>query len=330
MGVSPLGRDFVWENNLAARAAWMSYVGNMTQGQIAKTLGVSAARVQRLIQMAREAGLVRISIEGRPAECLTMEAEIAARFDLKSCTISPYLRSERQDLQMSIASVGQVSSQILGQHLLLPETRTFCVGSGPILLAMLQGIPNVPRPDLDVIAAAGNLGPDMTVNPYDILSIFAERTGGKAFALPAPFYCSNIADRELFLAQPAIAKVLARTGDADIMVAEVGALAGAEAFGDIACLRPEDISELKAAGAVAEFAGAFINAAGQQVVPASGLRAVAAYMEPTKHRRARQARVFALAASSSQAEAVLAVLHSKLATDLIIDEGLAMLLGTRS
>ena len=78
MGVSPLGKDSVWEINLAARVAWMSFLGDLTQSEIGKRLGLSPARVHRLILLAREKGLVRISIEGRPAECLNMEAELAA------------------------------------------------------------------------------------------------------------------------------------------------------------------------------------------------------------------------------------------------------------
>ncbi|CAN0516059.1 unnamed protein product, partial [Ectocarpus sp. 12 AP-2014] len=43
----------------AARAAWMSYVGGMTQDEIACQLGVSRPGVQRLLALARQEGLVK-------------------------------------------------------------------------------------------------------------------------------------------------------------------------------------------------------------------------------------------------------------------------------
>ena len=39
----------------AARAAWMSYVGGLTQDEIASQLGVSRPGVQRLLAFARQA-----------------------------------------------------------------------------------------------------------------------------------------------------------------------------------------------------------------------------------------------------------------------------------
>ena len=51
------------DNSLAARAAWLSYIGGYTQSEIAKRLDVSSAKAHRLISQAQKAGLVRVFIE---------------------------------------------------------------------------------------------------------------------------------------------------------------------------------------------------------------------------------------------------------------------------
>ncbi|MDN3721769.1 MarR family transcriptional regulator [Roseibium salinum] len=58
---------------MAIRAAWLSFVGGRTQGEIASQLGVSPAKVHRLIAHAQKAGYVKFQVDGRPMECLQLE-----------------------------------------------------------------------------------------------------------------------------------------------------------------------------------------------------------------------------------------------------------------
>ena len=77
------------ELSLATRAAWLSYVGNHTQEEIAGRLGVSRIKVNRLIGQAVRAGLVHVFVEGTAAECIALEEAIAARWGLEFCTVAP-------------------------------------------------------------------------------------------------------------------------------------------------------------------------------------------------------------------------------------------------
>lgn len=44
----------------AARAGWLYYVGRMTQDQIAREMGVSRQRAQRLVSRAVAEGLIHV------------------------------------------------------------------------------------------------------------------------------------------------------------------------------------------------------------------------------------------------------------------------------
>ena len=52
------------DRSLAARAAWLSFIGGYTQEEIAQRLGLSRVKINRLIAEATEAGLVRVFVEG--------------------------------------------------------------------------------------------------------------------------------------------------------------------------------------------------------------------------------------------------------------------------
>ncbi len=57
----------------AARAGWLYYVGGMTQDQIARELGVSRQRAQRLVSRAMADGLIHVRLEHRIGACLDLE-----------------------------------------------------------------------------------------------------------------------------------------------------------------------------------------------------------------------------------------------------------------
>ena len=66
--------------DLATRAAWLSFIGGYTQGEVAKRLNVSPVKAHRLIQLAQQQGMVKIFIEGEPAHCVALEEQLAKQF----------------------------------------------------------------------------------------------------------------------------------------------------------------------------------------------------------------------------------------------------------
>ena len=92
--------------DLATRAAWLSFIGGYTQGEVAKRLGVSPVKAHRLIQLAQQQGMVKIFIEGEPARCVALEEQLVEKFNLRSCLIAPSLHIDADDNEASFDEVG--------------------------------------------------------------------------------------------------------------------------------------------------------------------------------------------------------------------------------
>lgn len=60
----------------------MSYVGGMTQDEIATQLGVSRPGVQRLLALARQEGLVKVHIDHPISTCMALGSALRERFQL--------------------------------------------------------------------------------------------------------------------------------------------------------------------------------------------------------------------------------------------------------
>ena len=100
-----------WTTDMSIRAAWMSFVGGATQGEIASRLGISTAKVHRLIAHAQRTGLVRFQIVGRPADCLEIEAALVEEYGLSSCLIAPDIGAGGED------SGFRAIAEVAGPHL---------------------------------------------------------------------------------------------------------------------------------------------------------------------------------------------------------------------
>ena len=77
------------DQNLAIRAAWMHYVGGLTQAKVAKRLGLPSVKAHRLIARAVAEGHVKVSIEGDIVECVQLEAQLYETYGLKLCEVAP-------------------------------------------------------------------------------------------------------------------------------------------------------------------------------------------------------------------------------------------------
>lgn len=85
----------------AARAGWLYYVAGLTQDQIARELGTSRQRAQRLVSRAISERLIHVRLEHRVSGCLHLEAALIRRFGLKLARVAPSLGSEVDPLPPS-------------------------------------------------------------------------------------------------------------------------------------------------------------------------------------------------------------------------------------
>ena len=118
------------EEELMARAAWLYHVGGLNQEAAAARLGVTRARVNKLLQDARETGLVSININPANIGMLAVEDEIARRWGLEFCTCTPALGLEGEGVATGFAlrAVGMAAANHLRDH--LSRTDAPVVGTG--------------------------------------------------------------------------------------------------------------------------------------------------------------------------------------------------------
>lgn len=299
------------DHSQATRAAWLSYVGGLTQAEIAERLGVSRVKVTRLIGEAVAAGMVRVFVDGTDANCVALEERIADRWGLDFCTVAPTVDDETLPLRTLAAAGGFFLHRVLERR----EAAVIGVGHGRTLAEVVKYLPQMQCPDVRFVSLLGSLTRHAAANPFDVIHRLTEITGAESHFMPAPFFLDSISDKQVLLAQKSLRDVFALAASATLFVVGIGDVGPRSHLLLTGMLKPEEFEELQRVGAVGELLGRFVDARGRPVAAEINERAMAFPLESLERRR-----VVAIAGGTAKAEAITAVLESQVITGLITDE----------
>jgi len=103
-------------SRLRTRAAWMYYVEQMTQNDIAEALGVGRVTIVRLLADARARNEVKITIEGKLASLTALEVELEKTFGLERAIVAPLSSSDIDPIPPISAATGAYLSEKAARH----------------------------------------------------------------------------------------------------------------------------------------------------------------------------------------------------------------------
>ncbi|MGP9795906.1 sugar-binding transcriptional regulator [Halomonas sp. 86] len=246
----------------AARAAWMSYVGGLTQDEIASQLGVSRPGVQRLLAFARQEGLVKVHIDHPISSCMTLGHTLREHFGLTFCDVVP---AETVSSENATHYLGVAGAERIGKLVERSEPLTLSLGSGRSVRAAVEALDRTERPQHRFVSLVGNVARDGSANRYDAVMLLADKTGGERFLLPAPVVAESIDEKNAMLSQrlfQAIANV-ARTSEAAFI--GVGRIDRQATLFQDHFISERELDELLGLEAVGELLGWPLNSQGEVI-----------------------------------------------------------------
>jgi DNA-binding transcriptional regulator LsrR (DeoR family) len=266
--MASLSADRPSEVVLAARVARQFYLEGVSKVDIADRLGISRFRVARLLDSARESGLVRIEI-GLPGGALDagLSAELCSVFGLRHAFVFNFPEDGSSLRQRLGEAAGQVLMDLIapGDVLGLTWSRTL---SG--LTAALTQLPPCP-----IVQLTGAVPPPDGRDLLELVRGVARVGGGTAHVFYAPMLVDDAATATAIRRQSDIAEAFALIPSVTIAVVSIGAWEpGLSTIYD--AITPAERAELAAAGVRAELAGVFIGADGRPLAtPLDGRMIVA-------------------------------------------------------
>ncbi len=302
------------DHSLSTRAAWLSYIGGYTQGEIAKRLNVSTTKVHRLIGQADKAGLIKVFIEGVPVECLELEDFLADRFNLQSCHVAPVLGDhDREDDEFSAA--GAAAARFLYEELEQSQATLIGVGKGRSLAAMVEGLPHIKRPGHKFVSVSGSLTRNLSANPFDVVHRLVEKTGGEGYFLPVPYITSSAAEKNQLMAQKSVQDVLGLARQATTYFIGIGSTGKDAHVRQVGMVTPDEWEELQKCRSVGDVMGSFVDAGGRPVNASVNGQTLGLSLDDLRGKK-----VVAVVGGAGKGDAVAAALKTGVITDLIVGE----------
>jgi DNA-binding transcriptional regulator LsrR (DeoR family) len=303
------------DEQLRVRVAWLYFMEGLTQADIAAKLGITRLRANRLLGEARESGLVSIQVNARLSECVSLERALVAEAGLKDAVVVP----APADAEQIHAVLGRATADYLSRHLGENRMRGVGIGWGATLRETVRHLASANLPDLSINSMMGGLTYGSELNTFEIASEFARRVNAQCNYLAAPIYAGSPKSRDTILAQDVFRETFQRLATNDTALMSVGDLSRRSLLVRYGLPRDVTVESLKAAGAVGDLMGTFLDQRGQPIKHAVNKRVIAL---PTE--MLRKVGTAIVASGGLNKTAILAgVLRAKLCNVLISDEASA-------
>jgi len=300
------------ENQTEVRAAWLYFMEGLTQAEIARRLDTTRLRINRILVDARRNGLVGITLNSELASCIALEREFIRDFGLKAAVIVPTPGDEEQIPMI----LGRATANFVSHYLESNRIRGFGIGWGRTLREMTRHMRSGRYPDLCVNSMMGGLTRGLEINTFDIVSELARRLNSQCQYLAAPIYASSPESRDTIMAQDVFRDAFRRIEKNELAVLSIGDITKRSML--VRYGLPEDIGikALKAAGAVCDIIGQFIDARGRPIDHPLNRRAIALPL----HGLSDATTVVFAAGGAHKVRAIAAVLRGGFGSVFMCDE----------
>ncbi len=295
-----------------ATIAQRYFIDGKGKTEIAREQGMSRFRVARLLEQARDRGIVRISIV-LPAQVdagLSEELRSACRLHHARVVAAP--RRPEAELRQQI---GAAAATLLSE--LVRSGEVLGVAWGRTVDAMTQALTSLPRcMVVQLTGAAGVRDPSEEV--VDVVMRLAALSGGSAHPIYAPLVLDTEAAATAVRRQPHVAETMRHWDDLTMAVVPVGTWDPPNSRLRVS-LPERDRATLAPRRPCAEVCGMLIDASGRAIEGSVSRRTLA--IRPPQWRRIPE--VIAVAGGRSKHRALRAMLAGRWFTSLVTDEDTA-------
>lgn len=293
--------------------ARLYYIDGLSQTDVARLAGVSQSKISRMLALAREKGIVQISVPEYNPRRNDLESRLRRELGLQDAIVIRALPGQTdRDLRQS---VGYFSSPAVSSW--IQSHSTVALAGGRSIQALVQSMSPVQFAlDVTFAQAMGNI--DSMPGPYDAIElgrILAYRWKGLFLTLNTPALLPDAETCRRLLALDQVRAVLKQVSQADLALVGVGTPENS-VFIERKVLGPNELSALRREGAVGEILGRFYDADGREIESAFRERIASVGLKELRKIK----NVVAVVAGGNRAAAIRAAVRGGLIKSLVIDE----------
>ena len=303
------------DEQLLGRVAWYYHHDGLTQDEVGRRLGLSRIKVSRLLDRAKRAGVIGITIHSTNRDCLALEGRLRERHGLAEAIVIPALPPPPGGHETPLATNERLT-QAAASYLMnfISDGSVLAVGWGDTVTRTLKRLGHL----------LGHTGASVVTLTGGV-STYLQMIGGlsapiaqaqRLHMIPSPLITSRAATARALLEEPAVQEVIAMARRADCALIGVGALEEDASLVRGGYLSNAELAAYRSKGAVGDILGRFLDHRGRPLDLEIHDRIVGIDLQSLS----AIARVIGVAGGAHKVEAIRAVLAGGTLDMLITDE----------
>ncbi|NLH00305.1 MAG: hypothetical protein GX488_00125 [Clostridiales bacterium] len=301
------------KKELLIRVAELYYEENLNQNDIAKILNTSRPTVSRLLDEAKDTGVVEIIVHSP----ILKDAQLAYALRKKLGLRDAVVVSGEYKYEKAIRRCCETALQYF--YAIMENNTTIGISWGTVPHQFCEMLEDREYYNVNVVQMVGCLG---TGNPkldgLELALRISRKLGGTYSNIYAPVYVENKIVHDYLMAEPQIAATIKKAMHTDIIITGVGSFDAGTSLQLSGNLNDKDRMELIEQGAVGHLLARPYDKDGNEIIQ-RGRYTIGAPLEAMKHAQWS----VGVSAAEFKAEAVLAAVRGGYLNTLVVDEILA-------
>lgn len=293
--------------DLVVRAAWLYYEDGLTQAQIATRLFVSRQTVGRLLETARQQGIVRIELDPQYLAAMQLAARLRDRFGLREAIVVPTaqgnLSRERTNERVAAALAAFVR-----RYLHPGAVVGVCWGD-----SVARSLSMLPEDNLDSVSFVATMG---ELSALDDVLTRSSHVLRRLRTLPAPLLVSTEELAEAIRGEDAVREVLDLARSAVVTLTGMGSATPGGSAVQFGVATDAEVADFAARGAVGDMLGEWYDIRGRVVQTNWSRRRIGLSLDDLRGLR----NVVGVAGGVEKVAAIRGAIAGRLIDGLVTDE----------
>jgi deoxyribonucleoside regulator len=296
-------------------ASRLYYVHGLSQERIASKLGISRPSVSRLLQSARDKGIVRIEIRDPLTRGSQIEDELREKFGLAKAIVVP---NENEADGVIKNRLGNAA--VLHLDELISEGKTLGISWGTTMQQVASNLR--PKAIKDMIAVQLNGGisrAEFDTHASEIAQKIGSNYGAIPYLLPLPAVVDTARLKKAIVSDRNIARTLDLARNAEIAMFTIGSFGHDSVLVKADYFEKSEVDQLLAQGAIGDICSRILDQQGSICSPELDSRTIGIELKELR----KKPHSIAVAGGKEKLSAIKAGLNGKWFNTLITDEWVA-------
>ncbi|MER2106598.1 MAG: sugar-binding transcriptional regulator [Solibacillus sp.] len=289
------------------------YKEGLTQMEISKRMGVSRPIISKMVQKAKDVGIVEIYIKDESTLTVELEIELERKFGLKDVIV---VAEDEYSESIMKRKIGLATASFV-QKKLTGNVNKLGISWGETVAEFVREYPYERGHKIEVIPLVGGMGAEQVhLHSNQLAYELAKKMDAKCTYLYAPAFVEKAELCKRLTSMEDISYVLEKGRNVDIAVVGIGNPLQNSTMEKIGYLKPEDLLELKQQEAIGDISSRFYNIDGKEIAVSLNERVIGISLEDLKNIPL----VIGICEGKHKFESVLATLNGRYIDVLVVDE----------